>query len=548
MEIFKHEFTHYLQRFEGYGKFKDYLFNKNDTFDRYVRGKIENATGEKFTGSRADALKTYTEIYLKERQNNKEIPQRIRDNYNEEKIQREIVADFIGEYLLLENGNQSWQKAEEFLKNLKKTDKGIFARLIEWIREKIALLRVEPQNRSLVADLQKIEKKLIEVYNTEEKITDIDGDEMWSTALSNKITGINEQSEVEKIRSIGRKCVNEFTEEDIVKTERFARKYFAEMGVKSPFFRKWFGDWRAYDTSKIKKIDTVSELRGNVRNVDTNFNIIISRKISKETTHQSSNSVKNAIKYLPYIKDITENAILLNSEISNNKNNLSVMYHTFYSYTEIFGYPAILKLRVEELANEKTYDLIRRDYLLQSIEEESLSMHNRLSTPNRNKSNSSVNSISDLVEIVKKYDENYKPKTVDKVLLNENGTPKVFYHGTNETFTEFKSEEMSSREGSYFFAENKEDAKAYGKNVIKVYLTGENFADYDNQPSEFYKLKNKKEQVEWLKKRGYDGWYADADKLNFPLTRHSERSEESFHSILVRPLGYALGDKRGGMT
>ena len=42
-------------------------------------------------------------------------------------------------------------------------------------------------------------------------------------------------------------------------------------------------------------------------------------------------------------------------------------------------------------------------------------------------------------------------------------------------------------------------------------MTGKKFADYDNQPSEFYRLKDKRAQVEWLKQKGYDGWYADMD-------------------------------------
>jgi len=48
--------------------------------------------------------------------------------------------------------------------------------------------------------------------------------------------------DVKAIQSIGRKSVNDFTSEDIKKTKAFAIKYWKEMGVKSPFFRAWFGD------------------------------------------------------------------------------------------------------------------------------------------------------------------------------------------------------------------------------------------------------------------------------------------------------------------
>ncbi|MBS7389331.1 MAG: hypothetical protein KIG33_03225, partial [Oscillospiraceae bacterium] len=60
--------------------------------------------------------------------------------------------------------------------------------------------------------------------------------------------------EIKAVQSIGRKSINDFTSEDIKKTESFARKYFKEMGVKSPFFRAWFGDWRANDTTPVKTV------------------------------------------------------------------------------------------------------------------------------------------------------------------------------------------------------------------------------------------------------------------------------------------------------
>ena len=46
---------------------------------------------------------------------------------------------------------------------------------------------------------------------------------------------------------------------------------------------------------------------------------------------------------------------------------------------------------------------------------------------------------------------------------------------------------------------------------MPVYLSAQNLADYDAQPSEFYRLENKRAQVAYLKERGYDGWYADMD-------------------------------------
>ena len=113
------------------------------------------------------------------------------------------------------------------------------------------------------------------------------------------------------------------------------------------------------------------------------------------------------------------------------------MFHDLYAYTEVMGYPALLKLRVEELFSygEKTSEIIKRDYILQSIKEESVSERNRLSRPNHSDTNSSTYIISDLFELVKTYDKEFHPKEVNSALLNEDGTPRVVYHGTDAEFT-----------------------------------------------------------------------------------------------------------------
>lgn len=57
--------------------------------------------------------------------------------------------------------------------------------------------------------------------------------------------------DIKILRSINQKSVNAFNSEDIKKSEKWARKFYKEIGIKSPFFRAWFGDWRAYDSTKI---------------------------------------------------------------------------------------------------------------------------------------------------------------------------------------------------------------------------------------------------------------------------------------------------------
>jgi len=45
---------------------------------------------------------------------------------------------------------------------------------------------------------------------------------------------------------------------------------------------------------------------------------------------------------------------------------------------------------------------------------------------------------------------------------NEDGTPKVFYHGTGKDFTEFKKgQRETSYGGGFYFGENPETANGY---------------------------------------------------------------------------------------
>ena len=94
-------------------------------------------------------------------------------------------------------------------------------------------------------------------------------------------------TDVETLRSIGRKSVNDFTSEDVQKSEKWAHKFYKEIGTKSPFFRAWFGDWRASDVgavavARIPRYIATNEARkanrGNVINNDTGWDIRISRE------------------------------------------------------------------------------------------------------------------------------------------------------------------------------------------------------------------------------------------------------------------------------
>ena len=341
--------------------------------------------------------------------------------------------------------------------------------------------------------------------------------------------------DVEAVQSIGRKSINAFTSEEIRKTQKWAHKFYRELGTKSPFFRAWFGDWCAHDTGEVKVAEipeyaATNEARkanrGTVRNNDTGWDIRISRDGETNTISHAGGD-KLSEYGLAGIRGLTENGVLLDSEVhehhtNNAKNDMIAFDHKLYAVgRDTSGNVALYKITVEEAYHDHKHTNERRFHNLKYIEKVATvggrTAGQSLPGVSTNDDIATTYTVADILSLVKTYDKDFTAAhDVSPELLNEDGTPKVFYHGTMYDFTEFRSEEISPAEGSYFFAENREDAEGYGSeryggHVMEVYLSAENLADYNDQPSEFYQLKDKREQVQWLKERGYDGWYADMD-------------------------------------
>ena len=323
-----------------------------------------------------------------------------------------------------------------------------------------------------------------------------------------------EASEIQAVQSIGRKSVNAFTSADIQKTEGLARRYWTEMREKSPFFRAWFGDWRVNDQTPVLIANKTDDTRGIQRNEDTGWDIQVSGKIFAESQH-FANKNTSAIPFLPYINDIINKAVLLDSYgVSKGKSVNSLLMHSLYAVADVGNGPELLKLYVEEMNNPNQTNTAKRAYQLQNIEKASaVNGGVQGNTPSSlAPTTNAIRTVADLFAAVKQKDSSFNPKPVSKI-VNEDGTPMILYHGTSDHFTQFKDTEISPREGSFFFAQNREDAEAYSGNgtIMEVYVSLKNPIDYNDMPSEIYRLKDKKAQVDALKKLGYDGWYCDMD-------------------------------------
>ena len=296
--------------------------------------------------------------------------------------------------------------------------------------------------------------------------------------------------DLQAIRAIGRKSVNAFTSDDVRATEKWARKFYLELGTKSPFFRAWFGDWRAEDTSTTNVVSVptidISQAaleKGDYFINDTGWTVYAGKTLNDDTRHHSGGNRVN-VKSLNAINAILDNAILLEtvaSEPNTNKKSANTAFlHKLYTPITYDGKPYIAVSTVEEYYNETNGSVSRRAYNLRAIKIEPAGGQLGISSSSSRPDTSSTISISDLYALVKQYDKDFKPKAVNPALLNEDGTPKVVYHGTNsEAFTVFDSDKSGRVKKNvlgdgYYFAAEKESATHYGEHVMPVYLDMKN--------------------------------------------------------------------------
>ena len=295
--------------------------------------------------------------------------------------------------------------------------------------------------------------------------------------------------DIRLLRKIGRKSINEFTPQEIEIAQKWAYKFYQQLGTKSPFFRRWFGDWRACDISPANIVSfayaenpKLNYAKRYISCKELKTRILVDETVINDSLHyaKENGDEKQIRKLLGKIDEIVENGILLDTQISThssgNKKGSTQFMHYLYTPISVNGAPFIAKLSIEE------YDLTgkKRAYNIQRIElsEVSRAQYSQLIEENRGKFayTSDALSVAQLFNLVKTYDTEFEPTPVNAALINEaDGTPKVFYHGTNAQFTEF--DKKKSKPGFYgrgfYFTTEKSQANVYG-NEMPVYLNIKN--------------------------------------------------------------------------
>lgn len=355
-----------------------------------------------------------------------------------------------------------------------------------------------------------------------------------------------------RIRAIGRKSVNNFTNEDIAAAEPFARKYYnGPMREKSPFFRAWFGEWRAHsiqpvNVAAIPKYEGTNEARkknrGSFKNKDTEWVINVSRE-GETNTISHSGSERLSEYALSGIQQLIENAILLDSEVhehhgNNTKNDAIAFDHKLYSIGQSETGEALYRITVEEYFQDNKHPDMKRFHNLKYIEKVADFPGRRTSGGNRSggstnwSSSTTTYNVADLCALVNKYDKEFTPgREVNPALLNEDGTPKVFYHGTSETFDAFdrtKGRANMDIQGM-FFSPYEIEAGGYGENVGQYYLSITNPASEDQAYKALNMFKGQNgagvKAREYLGKFGYDGVVGYDEVIAFEPTQIKSATE-----------------------
>jgi len=189
------------------------------------------------------------------------------------------------------------------------------------------------------------------------------------------------------------------------------------------------------------------------------------------------------------IDKIIENAILIDTEVSEygrgKKSVYTAFMHKFYAPISIDGKTYIAKMAVDESHAPGQNDTNKKFYHVRAIEIETASSVGigKSHTPIIEDTVSAV-SISELYNFVKTYDKDFSPAPeISEKVLNEDGTPKVFYHGTrkeNGEFWEFDYNKAKKKgglgfkalgQGNYFAANKLDGSELFGPRVIEAYLS-----------------------------------------------------------------------------
>ena len=223
-----------------------------------------------------------------------------------------------------------------------------------------------------------------------------------------------------------------------------------------------------------------------------------------------------------------KNAVLLDTVVSElsskSKMKNTAFMHSFYVIYNRDGNQTLLKLFVEEALPNNGGDQFSRAYQLKDIEKIA-DLPNGVLSENGGLTDGKTTifntSISELFSFVKRFDHTFKGKPANSLFINEDGTPKVFYHGSkkNGGFTVFRDWQ--------YFTEQKRYAERYAergnkKSLYEVYLTADKVFDTrDEDAAKIFESIRQEYGLGELQNTGLPDWTDGYDITEY-LSEHPE--------------------------
>ena len=146
--LFKHEFSHSVENAKGYAKFQEYVLEKSNAFKQWL-----NLKGY---GKWSELSDKITETYKKDK---------VKYDNAYAAAKADIVADFVGDVLFGEvvdaKGNPI-KLDTNFLVELKKNDRNLFQRFVEWVHSILKRLTTKGVVNKDIVKLEQKFKRLVE--------------------------------------------------------------------------------------------------------------------------------------------------------------------------------------------------------------------------------------------------------------------------------------------------------------------------------------------------------------------------------------------------
>ena len=507
----------------------------------YIDTKIAKASTpiHEYTHLWAEALrqsnpkewKNIVELMKKE----KYLWDKVRRMYPELQTEDEIADEVLAHY----SGKRGAELLEEEAKKIKADgkqsvfDKARALQTIENVKKALArfwkgvadFFNIHFTSAEEVAD--KVLSDMLNGVNPNDHIAR--GNNKTNALKDNKEYTTEEQSIIEKAKKDGT-----YVKAPNGKNTNLTERQWVQVRTKA--FKEWFGDWekkaRIDKLRKSKSIEITGKeipvskditqykknaqeygnanLRGEYTNKDTGKKISLGRKGIKEVLHHDYKDIPH-IQSIVAIPQIIENSIYIDTIENEDSKNPNVKSFDYYVCgLKINGEDYTVKAVISNMADGSRYydhklTQIEKGKLLDGIEENRPNGE-RITSPLRQDDFGGKD--TRLFSIL----QDNSSKVVD-----ENGEPLVVYHGTDVQFTSFDPKEMRDSEGSFFFAENKEDAESYAYEIpiMEVFINIKKPFNYENDtvPEDYQgrweNAENKREQVGILKELGYDGWIGD---------------------------------------